>query len=391
LEHERVAAVRIKERWVPYPFQNNIHRMPAAERDRMLTELDALAGGPPQTEPADFQQWIERSFGRTMADVFLLPYNLKVWGYPLQRLGVDWIGERVATVDLARIRKNIAEDRDDVGWGPNNRFRFPLRGGTGAIWNDVARLLPPESLRFGSVVAMIDSEQRLVRLANGEQLPFDHLITTMPLDTLCMKTRGLDSAVRTAASSLLHSSVHILGIGLHGDPPPDVQRKCWMYFPEANSPYYRVTVFSNYSPNHAPQGQGYWSLMAEVCESPSKPVEQSDLQRSVLHALRQDRLIGERTEVVSFWHRREEHGYPTPFLGRDAALTVVLGALERRAIYSRGRFGAWKYEVSNQDHSFMQGVEVVDRLIGRGDEPTLNRPQQVNSGLLKAIATQRVP
>jgi hypothetical protein len=32
-------------------------------------------------------------------------------------------------------------------------------------------------------------------------------------------------------------------------------------------------------------------------------------------------------------------------------------------VFSRGRFGAWKYEVSNQDHSLMQGVEVVNRLI----------------------------
>ena len=33
----------------------------------------------------------------------------------------------------------------------------------------------------------------------------------------------------------------------------------------------------------------------------------------------------------------------------------------------------WRYEVSNQDHAFMQGVEVVNRLTGLGDEETLGR------------------
>jgi hypothetical protein len=58
----------------------------------------------------------------------------------------------------------------------------------------------------------------------------------------------------------------------------------------------------------------------------------------------------------------------------------VLPWLGRRRIFSRGRFGAWKYEVSNQDHSFMQGVELVNRLLQLGDEPTLHRPAYANSG-----------
>ena len=61
--------------------------------------------------------------------------------------------------------------------------------------------------------------------------------------------------------------------------------------------------------------------------------------------------------------------------------------LEARGVYSRGRFGAWKYEVSNQDHSFMQGVEVVNRLAGTGDEPTIDRPNYANSGVFLKAAS----
>src|SRR4029453_1531469 len=120
-------------------------------------------------------------------------------------------------------------------------------------------------------------EGHRVLLDDGRHVPYDHLITTLPLDLLCQMADGLSVEARYAATGMLHSSVHIMGIGLRGPKPSAVGRKCWMYFPEPQSPYYRVTVFSNYSPNNVPPGEGYWSLMAEVCESVYKPVDSEAL------------------------------------------------------------------------------------------------------------------
>ena len=50
----------------------------------------------------------------------------------------------------------------------------------------------------------------------------------------------------------VHSSSHIVGVGLSGAVPDALETKCWMYFPEPQVPFYRATVFSNYSPNNAP-------------------------------------------------------------------------------------------------------------------------------------------
>src|ERR1017187_7057538 len=134
LWHERESWVWMRHRFIPYPFQYNVHRLDPAERDLAVRGLEtaAAAAGGMTERPRNFREWILRTFGEGIAELFMFPYNFKVWGHPLELMEWNWIGERVAVPDVNRVRRNIAENRDDVSWGPNNQFRFPLRGGTGA-------------------------------------------------------------------------------------------------------------------------------------------------------------------------------------------------------------------------------------------------------------------
>lgn len=379
LHHEREAWVWMRERFIPYPFQNNIRLLPPSELRECLAGLIACVQNRAEQRPANFGEWIQQSFGDGIARHFMRPYNFKVWAYQPEELSYLWIGERVAQVNLERIVMNIVENRDDVSWGPNNLFRFPLRGGTGEIWRRLARRLPEETLSLECGVECVDAHRKQIRLIDGSTEHYDILISTMPVDDLVFRT-NLEE-LKPAAARLRRSATHVVGIGLKGTPPPHLKKKCWMYFPEADTPFYRVTVFSNYSPNNVPDITRFWSLMLEVSESPVKPVDRAAVVDEGIAGLVKARLIESPSDVVSTWHYRAEHGYPTPSLARDEALAVLLPGLEQHGIFSRGRFGAWKYEVSNQDHSLMQGVELANRLAGEGDgeELTLNQPGVVNS------------
>jgi hypothetical protein len=110
--------------------------------------------------------------------------------------------------------------------------------------------------------------------------------------------------------------------------------------------------------------------MAEVSESVDKPVDTEHVLEHTLRGMRATGLLREGDQVVSRWHTRLPYGYPTPWLGRDAVLDAVQPRLAELSILSRGRFGAWKYEVANQDHSVMQGVEAVDAWLDGSPEPT---------------------
>jgi protoporphyrinogen oxidase len=379
LHHERESWVWIRDRYIPYPFQNNIRRLPKEELWECLRGLIELYKSPVKSPPANFKEWIHATFGEGLARVFMEPYNFKVWAFPLEQLSFNWIGERVAVTDLERVLKNVLFEKDDVSWGPNNTFQFPKNGGTGAIWERVADLVGRELIGLNSPVQSVNTEQKRVTLSAGKNVSYEQLLNTIPLDLFTDTIEGFPADLRAAAHRLKFSSSNIMGIGLEGAPPETLAKKCWMYFPEDDCPFYRVTVFSNYSPGNVPDATKHWSLMAEVSESPFKPVNQATLAQDIITGLRHTKLLDGRSKIVSQWLRRVGHGYPTPSLERDAILTVVHAELDKRGVCSRGRFGGWKYEVSNQDHSLMQGVEWVNRVLKNEPELTYMHPAKANA------------
>jgi hypothetical protein len=146
-----------------------------------------------------------------------------------------------------------------------------------------------------------------------------------------------------------------------------------MYFPEANCPFYRVTYLSNYSPYMTPDKDRYYSLLCETSYSEFKPVDGKRIVDDTIQGLVNAGMItdGDRQDIVDTWTYHAPYSYPTPSVERDSILAQSIPFLEKHGIYSRGRFGMWKYEVSNTDHTLMQGVELINRLLLGEPETTI--------------------
>ena len=170
LHHQRESWVWIRNRFIPYPFQNNIRRLPPADLEKCLIGLVSAARSP-HAPAANFGEWIDATFGPGIAEIFLRPYNLKVWAHPLEMLSAAWCEQRVAVTDVSRVLHNIVHGKDDLSWGPNNTFQYPKRGGTGAIWRACAERLPADKLRFNTRIDRIDLDHRTVVTEHGETLP----------------------------------------------------------------------------------------------------------------------------------------------------------------------------------------------------------------------------
>ncbi|KIR50687.1 UDP-galactopyranose mutase [Cryptococcus gattii Ru294] len=411
--HQRISYVRSAGRWVPYPYQNNVSQLPLDLRVKCIDGLIAAAeqrAATPSYKPVTFDEWIVRNMGEGIADVFMRPYNFKVWGVNTTKMQCKWLGERVAAPNVRTAVRNALTMETAPNWGPNATFRFPTRNGTGGIWTAVAKQLPENKFRFGSkgAIQKINAPEKVAELGDGTRVKYQHLISTMQLDGLLHRLEGgangeevVDGMKVAAKEGLVFSSTIVLGIGIRGERPERIGDKCWLYFPEDNAPFYRATIFSNYSPYNTPFTSArlptlqkadpslsfetdpkegpYWSLMFEVCQSADKPVDLENLMKETIKGAVATELMSPTDEIVSFYERRFDYGYPTPTLGRDDAINKILPKLQQEyGIHSRGRFGSWKYECGNQDHSFMLGVEAVDNALFGTPEMTLHETDWVN-------------
>jgi protoporphyrinogen oxidase len=431
--NNRESWVRMFDTWVPYPFQNNVRYLPKQAAFECIAGLVKAQNGKGKVaSPAaatNFGEFIDAVFGEGIAKYFMRPYNYKVWAYPPERMNKHWIGERVAVIDVERALKNVMLGSDDFGWGPNNQFKFPLKGGTGEFYRRFGPALgmirgkdedpssdvegPNSFIKLNKRVTSIDVDAKRISFADGTTDTYDILISTMPVDVLCgrilkegtearrhggTKQTSLEDVAK-AASGLLHSSGYMVGIGLRSRTPgggtPDT--KSWMYFPEDNCPFYRVTYLSNYSPNMTPDKDNYYSLLCEVSESDAKRTpgdfnkNQDAVIEDCIRGLENAGLLqpGERANIVSRWCYYADYSYPTPSVERDSILSEVMPWLEARDIYSRGRFGMWKYEVANTDHSLMQGVELVNRLLLGEKETTIGVVYKVTEDGRNAATHER--
>ncbi|MGH9315812.1 MAG: amine oxidase, partial [Thermoanaerobaculia bacterium] len=290
-----------------------------------------------------------------------------VWCTPLNRMGFYWIAERVSVVDWKKALETTLRPKT-TDWGPNATFGYPATRGTVGLWLAVLPHIG-DRIRYRKRAVCVDEEKREILFADGSTRRYDRLLTTLPIDAFVARLKHAPENVRAAAKKLLFNRLFSVGIGLRRPSP---STKNWIYFPNPKTPFYRITYLSNYSPDIVPGGDTsrYCSILTETTYSRFRPLPAGDFARAVLDGLVAEGILqpSDLPLVESTYLIHAGHAYPIPSLERDEALGVIQPYLESREIYSRGRFGSWKYEIGNQDHSLMQGVELVDRWLDGSEE-----------------------
>jgi hypothetical protein len=68
-----------------------------------------------------------------------------------------------------------------------------------------------------------------------------------------------------------------------------------------------------------------------------------ELKRVVIDGLHRSGMLPRNATIATTWAKRLEYGYPVPYVERNMHMHAADAELRKLGIWSRGRFGSWKY------------------------------------------------
>uniref|UniRef100_A0A915D5P3 Amine oxidase domain-containing protein n=1 Tax=Ditylenchus dipsaci TaxID=166011 RepID=A0A915D5P3_9BILA len=287
--------------YVPYPVQNSIPYFSKQLKQKCLEDLEQLNGGY-NNDQQDNGEHNQPDFNDNFSD-----FSRKIFGPTLQSIFIRPYNEKVWTVKLEEMSCKWVKGR-------------------------VPRI-DPELIRQRSTASL-------------QQLAF-------------IEEQRNQTVFRYPAKCKGHSKVILVGVGLHLPQSELAQKLSWAYYPRPEVVFYRCTLLSNFSRELTPDPEKYWSVLCEIGTRPEQPVNKQDLIRQTIQGLISVGIVDKEEQVHSSWLMELPFGYPVPTLDRDEVLENCHKTFHQNDIYSRGRFGGWRYEISNQDHSFESGLQLM--------------------------------
>ena len=361
-KHARRSFIYSHKTYTEYPFQVNTHGLPPeVVRECLLGFIATLTNPTGSTSPPgdrSFKDWILDGLGEGIAKHFMIPFNEKLWQVSLDELTSDWVSWLVPKPELKDVVSGALGIKDKA-FGYNPTFLYPDRGGIGVLPR--AFLPGVQPISYDSEVVEVETGRRRVTFLDGRVEQYEELVSTMPVPELVRRCTDLPSAIREAAQGLRCASVYNVNLGLAREHVSD---KHWIYFPESEYPFYRAGFPMNFSSHVCPKGCS--SLYVEISHQPTDVSSPSEIIAQVSRGMERAGIFRPDDDLVVADVRDIRYAYVIFDRHRARVLPDLLAELERRSIYSIGRYGRWEH--TSMEDALAQGKQLAERLRSRHGE-----------------------
>ena len=343
IRNRRNTKIFYKGLYVKYPFENGLGDLSTFDNFDCLNHFVQALVKREKGElgkPQNLKEWFYYTFGKGISERYLIPYNLKVWKFPLEKIGLEWV-ERVPSPPVEEVIKSSLGMRTE-GYTHQLYFYYPKVNGIQSLIDSLREKIE-KHITLGFEVRKIRREDKKWIVSNGrEERIYDLIISTIPIHELvdALDSSRHDASLQAAKSSLRFNSLITVMIGINETRINDLT---WLYIPDNNVLPHRVSFPSNYSPCVSPEGKS--SLLAEItCHAGDETWKMRDQELADLAVDDLDRLrIIEKEKTCFSEVRRTKYAYVVNDLTSRSNLRIISSFLGSSGIDGAGRFAEFRY------------------------------------------------
>ena len=375
LTRPRVSRIYYLKSFFDYPVSLNFQTIKNLGLFKMtkigFSYLKSLIHKRPENSLEDF--FINR-FGRELYETFFKDYTEKLWGVACSDIAADWGAQRVKGLSIIKVLLNLLK----IGKKETSlieTFWYP-KFGPGQLWEEVARQIQEKGgeIRLNTRVAgirMTDGRITAVQTADGQEIPCDYLLSSMPVRELVGLLSDTPDEVRRVADGLMYRDFRTaglllkqmkLGYALNESILNGMPKDTWIYIQEKGVKLGRVQLFNNWSPYLVKDYQGtVWIGLEYFCNEKDDLWQMSD-EAFTKFAAEEAAKIGliETADVLDAVSFKVPKAYPAYFgaYGEFSKIQAYLDTLPN--LFVMGRNGMHRY--NNMDHSVLSAMAVVQEI-----------------------------
>ncbi|RPH51162.1 MAG: FAD-dependent oxidoreductase [Desulfobacteraceae bacterium] len=327
----RSAYIYFDGQLVPYPFQYNLSYLDEKQRDYCVKEfIKTQKDITPYQKGRSFKDYCYSFFGKGISDLFMIPYNEKLWSIDLSQLSIDWMEEYVPGPDYNKVLEGAYKRKVNDDSGYNTAFYYPKTGGIQTISNAIYEHV--KDLTFMNHPATkIDFEKKII-YSIDRSFKYEYLISTIPLPNLMNI-----SDLYTYADRLKYSVVRAFIAAI---PRLDAPKCSWIYVPDASKKIYRVGNYSWFSPSLSVDGK---DILYIESASSHDLMESLPTFQEILSELRDLSIFNiDNIELIKIIDI--EPAYVTCDLKWRDNISCISEKLKAYNVFLAGRYGSWKYD-----------------------------------------------
>lgn len=314
---------------VDYPFQTNIHEL---SKDKFIDCLYDLFNKEEKDVYDNFLDMLYGKFGKSITEMFLKPYNEKLYACDLTKLDKDAMGRFFPYADIKAIINNM---KDSKNTSYNNTFMYPKRGAQ-VIIDILMENVNKNNILLNTMVEKIDLEKHEAKLNNGEVVVFDNLINTSPFNAFLKLTNNLE--YNELSDRLTYNKVLVFNLGFN--KKSKYNKEHWIYFPDKDINFYRIGFYDNIL------NSDKLSMYIEIGYPKDAVISKEEIDdelNKTLKNLKKVGVIDDSFELVAHESIVMNPAYVHIDTENDKLVRKIMNDLSENNIYSIGRYGAWTY------------------------------------------------